>query len=68
MRAVCGWRRGIELVVALAVIGLAACGDSNGTRSTPGAPVLEPIGDHQVEPTRSLVLRLTASDPGRAIA
>lgn len=56
------WRRAIGLLAALAAVGLAACGDSDGKSSTPGAPVLESIRDQEIEPTRSLVLRLTASD------
>ena len=58
------WDRGIESVAALAVLCLAACGGGHGPISTSEMPTLEPIGDQQVEPTRSLVLRLTASNPG----
>ncbi len=60
MRRVSGGR--IGLLAALAALGLAACGGGGGKSPTPGAPVLDPIEDQQIEPTRSLVLALTATD------
>jgi hypothetical protein len=51
------------MLVGLALVGVAACGGGGHSASSPaGGPELEGIGDQQVEPTRSLVLRLTATD------
>ena len=64
MSAAGAWRG--QFLAALMMIGLAACGGGHGSSSTPAGPVLEPIGNQQVAPTQSLVLRLTAANPDDA--
>lgn len=61
-----GWQRDGAWLAGLAVLGLAACGGGHGSSFTPAGPMLDPIGDQEIEPTRSLVLRLTASNPDDA--
>lgn len=57
----CSWF--FRAVLVLVTVGLAACGDDDGAPVPQGAPALAPIGDQTVQPRRSLVLRLTATDP-----